>query len=186
MTALAEALAAALGEPAAPVARDVPATYDVPADRWLDALVAVRDAGGTYLDFLTAVDDGDTLAVVVHLARADAAEHLLLRTRVDAAEPRLESAVPVLPGAEWHERETAEMFGVEFVGHPDPRPLLTRPSLHAHPLRRSFVLAARVVRPWPGSKDPQDAAAAPGARRGNPSRRRQPPPGVPEGWVRDE
>jgi NADH-quinone oxidoreductase subunit C len=68
------------------------------------------------------------------------------------------------------------MFGVVFTGHPRLAPLLLPDGFEGHPLRKDFVLAARVAREWPGAKDPGDRDGA--ARSG----RRLPPPGVPEGW----
>jgi NADH:ubiquinone oxidoreductase subunit C len=123
-----------------------------------------------------AIDREDYLDVVVHLVNPDTAGLEVLGTRVPSRAAQLDSVTSVLPAAGWHERETAEMFGITFVGHPDPRPLLLRSSLGAPPLRKSTVLAARVVQPWPGAAD-----EAPGRTSG--SRRRQRPAGVSEDWL---
>jgi NADH-quinone oxidoreductase subunit C len=80
--------------------------------------------------------------------------------------------VPVFAGADWHERETHEMFGIEFSGHPGLAPLLLPPGFEGHPLRKDFVLAARVAKAWPGEKEPG----------GDRPRRRARPLGVPEDW----
>ena len=61
--------------------------------------------------------------------------------------------VPVYAGANWHERETAEMFGIAFVGHPDPRKMYLPGDFEGHPLRKDFPLLARMVKPWPGIVD---------------------------------
>lgn len=86
------------------------------------------------------------------------------------------TAIGVYRGAAWHERETHEMFGIDFVGNPRLDPLLLPPGFTAHPLRKDFVLASRVAKPWPGGKDPADP---PG---GAPARRAMAPPGVPADW----
>jgi NADH-quinone oxidoreductase subunit C len=52
----------------------------------------------------------------------------------------IDSVVSIWPTAEWHERETAEMFGVVFNGHPDPRKLLLPENWEIHPLRKDFPL----------------------------------------------
>lgn len=149
-------------------------TVDVPTDAWLDALRLARDDHGlSYLDWLSAYQDtGSALAVVCHLVALETTEHLLVRTRVDAVRPVLPSAVPVFRGADWHEREAAEMFGLTFTGHPAPGPLLLSAGFEGHPLRKDFVLAARAARPWPGAKEPGESGTAV-------RRRRSRPPGVP-------
>ena len=81
------------------------------------------------------------------------------------------------------------MFGITFEGHPNLVPLLLPDGFEGHPLRKDFVLAARVAKPWPGAKEPgeSDADGAPAgppqdppARRPRPAewgpRRRRPDP----------
>ena len=147
-------------------------TVDVPADRWVAALTTARDElGFDFFDWLSAVDEGaDGFRIVAHLWCVADRHGLLLRTLLPAAEPALDSVVEVYPGAGWHERETHEMFGVEFTGNPDLAPLLLPNGFEGHPLRKDFVLAARVVKPWPGAKEP-------GGEHGKRAPMR--PPGVP-------
>jgi NADH-quinone oxidoreductase subunit C len=59
----------------------------------------------------------------------------------------------VYPGANWHERETWEMFGIEFRGHPYLVKLYLPGSFEGFPLRKDFPLLAREVKPWPGLVD---------------------------------
>ena len=59
----------------------------------------------------------------------------------------------VFAGADWHEREAWEMFGVTFTGHPRLRHLYLPTEFEGHPLRKDFPLLARVVTPWPGVVD---------------------------------
>ena len=68
--------------------------------------------------------------------------------------PSLASATAVFRGASWHERETHEMFGIDFAGHPNLVPLLLPDGFDGHPLRKDFVLVARAAKPWPGAKEP--------------------------------
>jgi NADH-quinone oxidoreductase subunit C len=153
-------------------------TVDVPAPGWVAAATAARDDPATDLscfDWLSAVDELDAgFDVVLSVYSATHRHRALLRTRVGRAEPRLASLVPVFAGADWHERETYEMFGIAFDGHPGLAPLLLPDGFGGHPLRKDFVLAARVAKQWPGEKEPG----------GEPSRRRVRPPGVPEDWER--
>jgi NADH-quinone oxidoreductase subunit C len=149
----------------------------VPVEEWYSAARAARDDGHSFFDLLTAVDlEAEGFEVVLRLWDPSRRTGLLLRTRVG----REGSAVPTLTdlfrGAAWHERTTAEMFGIAFADHETPR-LLLSPSFDGHPLRKDFVLAARVAKPWPGTKEPGESDADL-AR----PRRRPTPPGVPKDW----
>jgi NADH-quinone oxidoreductase subunit C len=173
---------------------------DVPAERWHDAVAAARDRLGTdFFDWLSAVDEPDAdpaaVDVLAHLVvsrsggegigERSGLVRLLLRTRVRADELRLASVTDLYLGAAWHERETHEMFGLDFPGFDDGartadgeplglRPLLLPDGFEGTPLRKSFVLAARASKPWPGAKEPGESDAGP------PSRRKMLPPGVPD------
>lgn len=153
--------------------------FDVPAERWLATLQAARDSGLTFFDWLSAVDELDEgFSVVAHVAdlTRHPVLHLLVRTRIPRDTPVLPSATGVYRGASWHERETHEMFGIDFPGHPGLDPLLLPDGFEGHPMRKEFVLAARAAKPWPGAKEPGEGAEATAA----PSRRRLLPPGVPD------
>ena len=79
---------------------------------------------------------------------------VLLKTDVADSDMRAESWVPVYPGADWHEREAWEMFGIVFEGHPNLVKLLLSDEFEGHPLRKEFQLASRNIKPWPGAKEP--------------------------------
>ncbi len=173
---------------------------DVPPDRWHDAMSLARnDFGLDFFDWLSAVDEPDVepagVDVVAHLMRSTSGGgdlgggglvRLLLRTRLPAEAPALASLTDLWPGSAWHERETHEMFGVDFVGFDDGartmdgeplglRPLLLPDGFEGTPLRKSFVLAARASKAWPGAKEPGESDAGT-----SPSRRKMLPPGVPD------
>ena len=65
----------------------------------------------------------------------------------------IESIHDVYAGANWHERETHEMFGIKFDGHPDLRNMYLPIDFEGFPLRKDFPLLARMVKPWPGIVD---------------------------------
>ncbi|WGD41393.1 NADH-quinone oxidoreductase subunit C [Streptomyces cathayae] len=155
-------------------------TVDVPPASWIPALEAARDRlGCTYFDWLSAVDEpGTGFCVTAHVVALSPVRRLLLRTTVPHDAPALPSAVDVYAGAAWHERETYEMFGVDFAGHPALDHLLLPDNFEGHPLRKDFVLAARVAKAWPGAKEPGEPAA--GVEHGGPKRRQMLPPGVPD------
>ena len=153
-------------------------TMDVPRQDWLTALAFARDvAGCDFFDWLTAVDELDQgFAVVTHLYCIETGQHMLVRTLVPREDPVVPSATGLFRGAGWAERETHEMFGVVFDGHPGLAPLLLPEGFEGHPLRKDFQLAARAAQEWPGAREPGERQAS------ERSRRRLVPPGVPEGW----
>lgn len=162
-------------------------TVDVPRGSWAEAVTLARDElGFGYFDWLTAVDQLDAadepgFDVVAHLWSMDRKEHLLLRTRVPAATPVLGTVTGVFAGASWHERETFEMFGISFEGHPNLVPLLLPDGFEGNPLRKDFVLAARAAKAWPGAKEPGESDAD--THGASPGRRKTRPPGVPDPQV---
>ncbi|MCQ4200183.1 NADH-quinone oxidoreductase subunit C [Streptomyces coelicoflavus] len=151
-------------------------TVDVPPGSWITALETARDRlGCTYFDWLSAVDEpGVGFRVAAHVAALGPVRRLLLRTTVPHEAPVLPTAVGVYAGAAWHERETHEMFGVAFEDHPALDHLLLPEGFEGHPLRKDFVLAARVAKAWPGAKEPGESD------HGGPRRRQMLPPGVPD------
>ena len=159
-----------------------PTAIDVPPESWVAAHEVLRDAVGlTFFDFLSASDElTDGFRVVSHLADfwgGSHVDHVLVRTLVPRDKAVLPTLSEVYAGANWHERETFEMFGISFEGHPNLITLLLPDEFEGHPLRKEFVLASRVAKPWPGAKEPGESDHAPA---GAPSRRRTLPPGVPD------
>ena len=135
------------------------------ADTWHnDVAAAIADGYSTFIT-LTGVDDNG-VQVWLRLRNA-AGEDRVLSTKGE----QVHSIVALFPIAAWYERETAEMFGVEFIGHATT-PLLLDAELPRAPLRKEQLLAARNSTTWPGGKEPGESGDRP------PSRRRLLPPGV--------
>ena len=135
-----------------------------PAD-WHATVVALIADGYNRFVTLTGVDS-DGVQVWLRLRNAAGADAVIATTT-----ERVDTIIDVLPDAAWAERETAEMFGVVFVGH-DTAPLLLPPDAPSAPLRKTLLLDARNTVPWPGGKEPGESGDRP------PSRRRLLPPGV--------
>ena len=85
--------------------------------------------------------------VVYHLHRfgPDFDENVRIRLKVEVPEgdPKVDSVAPVWSGANWLEREVYDMFGIEFVGHPDLRRILMPEDYDPFPLRKDFDVRNR-------------------------------------------
>lgn len=110
--------------------------------------------GGAGPEWETGYAGGDTRFQVIARVYSVRRRHgITIKADLDEAEPRVESWVPVYRGADWHERETWEMFGFDFTGHPRLRNMYLPSGFEGHPLRKDFPLLARAVKPWPGLVD---------------------------------
>jgi NADH-quinone oxidoreductase subunit C len=115
--------------------------------RWREIALFLRDDPRCAFDMftdLTAVDymgQDPRFEVVCHLRSLDRVHRIRIKTRVGDADgegAELDSLVPVWRGANWYERETFDMFGVIFKGHPDLRRILMYPEFVGHPLRKDY------------------------------------------------
>jgi NADH-quinone oxidoreductase subunit C len=81
--------------------------------------------------------------VVYHLLSPRQNCRIRVKLETDEATP-VPSIISVFPGADWFERETYDLYGVLFTGHPDMRRLLTDYGFEGHPLRKDFPLTGFV------------------------------------------
>jgi len=81
----------------------------------------------------------DMLEAVYRLFCSEARASLMVRVVLPRRAARVPTVSDIFRTAEWHEREAAEMFGIEFEGHPDPRRLLLPDDLEGHPLLKDFT-----------------------------------------------
>ncbi|GIS38811.1 MAG: hypothetical protein Ct9H90mP11_01310 [Acidimicrobiales bacterium] len=65
---------------------------------------------------------------------------IIVKADLDNQSPRALSLIPIYPGANWHEREAREMFGVTFDEHPDLRNIYLPGDFEGHPLRKDYPL----------------------------------------------
>jgi NADH-quinone oxidoreductase subunit C len=114
-----------------------------------------REVSCNFFDFLCGVDEEAAgIAVVLHVYSTSHHHHVQVRSVVPRDGGVLPSVHDLWAGADWHERETAELFGVAFDGHPHLAKLLLPEEFEGHPLRKEFALLAREAKPWPGAKEP--------------------------------
>jgi len=117
------------------------------------ALSALRDEGYRLLIFLTCVDHLADASrqwparyeVVYQLRNMKTREQLRVRAFVDGDPPHLDSVQDLFPPANWDERETYDMFGIVFDGHPDLTRILMPDDWVGHPLRRDYPVGGEVV-----------------------------------------
>jgi len=142
----------------------------VPRDRWVEVHEALKEHL-PFFSYLSAIDWaaevavgdpplGDEVAeryeVMTQISDVDEGKALIVSTEIPKDDPSIPTLVGVYGGANWHEREAAEMFGIEFDGHPNLIKLYLPDGFQGHPLRKSFPLLSRDVKPWPGDVDVED------------------------------
>ena len=137
------------------------AVATIPAGRYHDVVQLLRDDPDfacDYCDFTTAVDHGPEggFEVVTHLYSTAHHHNVRVKVKLPHDEPVCPTISDIFPGANWHERETAEMFGITFEGHPQPVKLLLSEPFEGHPLRKDFPLMSREAKPWPGAAEGEE------------------------------
>lgn len=112
-----------------------------PADWTQVGEMLCSELGYNYLASLTAVDLKDTFEVVAHLHAIDDGElrKVAVKCRLDREAPSLDTLSNIWMGANWHERETHELFGIDFAGHPCLSHLLLPDDWEGYPLRKDYV-----------------------------------------------
>ncbi len=124
------------------------ATDDAPAE---PVDVAVPEVAAEVAGYKTGLAGGETrFQVMVRLTATPESKSVTIKADLDEADPRVQTIVSVFGGANWHERETWEMFGFWFTGHPHLVHIYLPGSFEGYPLRKDFPLLAREVKPWPG------------------------------------
>ncbi len=155
----------------------------VSADTWRTTGETLKSLGYSYFCFISAIDwmpspfgkgeddptepaterdmsvkqgytGGDTrFQVLARLTQPFSSMGINIKVDIDDAVMAIDSWSEVFAGANWHERETHEMFGIGFNGHPDLRNMYLPTDFEGYPLRKDFPLLARIVKPWPGIVD---------------------------------
>ncbi|WP_083908451.1 NADH-quinone oxidoreductase subunit C [Ilumatobacter coccineus] len=158
-------------------------TVRVATDAWAETAAALKTAGFTWFSFLSAIDwmpspygngendptverapidmtitqgtcGGETrMQVFARLTDLDRHVGITIKADVPDDAPVVDSWTRSFAGANWHERECHEMFGIGFNGHPDLRNMYLPGDFEGHPLKKDFPLLARMVKPWPGIVD---------------------------------
>lgn len=123
--------------------KDMPG-FKVPCGKIVEICKFLKEATGIgfeQLTDLTAVDEfpeKPRFKLVYHLLSLSKNKRLRLVTYVDEEAPEIESVTSIWSGANWLERETYDMFGIRFKGHPDLKRILMPLDYEHHPLRKDF------------------------------------------------
>lgn len=112
---------------------------DMEPDKIID-FARTMESHGFFLETVTAVDRirEDMIEGMYFFNQYRESARIIARAKVDRSNPRLPSIGRIFPGAIWHERETAEFFGVIFDNSPDSRKLLLPEDADFYPFRKDF------------------------------------------------
>ncbi|MER3446603.1 MAG: NADH-quinone oxidoreductase subunit C [Candidatus Dadabacteria bacterium] len=99
----------------------------------------------TAVDYLEKKTPRFEVVYYLHRFGSEFDENIRIRLKVEVSEEdsKVDSVTPVWSGANWLEREVYDMFGIEFVGHPDLRRILMPEDYEAFPLRKDFDVRNR-------------------------------------------
>jgi NADH-quinone oxidoreductase subunit C len=121
----------------------------VEANDWLPFAQQLRHSSELDFDFLfsvTGVDWKTHLSVVYHLRSLQHAHIVVVKTKVDRANPEIESVCQIWQTAELNEREVFDLFGIKFLHHPDLRRLFLNDEWDGYPLRKDYVDEVNMIK----------------------------------------
>lgn len=106
----------------------------------IEAVAAAMDDLGFTLEAISGVDwpAEEAMELVYDFNKMADGGRIAIRVRVSREKPELPSISKIFGGANWHEREAHDMFGIVFLGHPNLTPLLLPEDATIHPLRKDF------------------------------------------------
>jgi NADH-quinone oxidoreductase subunit C len=102
--------------------------------------VEILNRENFFIESITGVDwiDDQQLEAVYDFNHFDELCRVVIRTRTDRSNPAIPTISHIYQGANWHERETHDFFGIKFTGHPNLEPLLLPEDADFHPLLKDF------------------------------------------------
>jgi NADH-quinone oxidoreductase subunit C len=118
----------------------------VPKEALIDALIRLREQSDLSFGFLSSVTATDhpgrdpRFWIVYELRSVEHRHRLRVKVGLSEDDPHVPSVVTLFPTADWHERETWDLFGIVFDGHPDLDRILLPGDWEGHPLRKDEEL----------------------------------------------
>ena len=122
---------------------------EIGQEQYRDLVLFLKEDQELGLDLLlqvTAVDWQDHFDVLVHLLSTRHDHKVFLRCPVSKERSEISTISDIFRGAEWHEREVFDLFGIRFTDHPDMRRIFLLDDFPGHPLRKDFEDPDRVVK----------------------------------------
>ncbi len=117
-------------------------TINIDPKDWLPLAQQFRNDDSLYFDYLfclTCIDWKTHLTMVYHLSSVKHRHNIVIKSKLDRSNPEIETVSHIWKTAEFHEREVYEMFGVNFLNHPDLRLLILPDGWEGrNPLRKDF------------------------------------------------
>ncbi|WP_028543919.1 NADH-quinone oxidoreductase subunit C [Paenibacillus taiwanensis] len=116
-------------------------TVTIKAEHWYQTAQWLRhnpEWACDYLRNLSGVDQESYLAVVYHLISLKTRMEVAVHVKTDREQPSIASVTPIWPTADWNERETYDLFGIAFPGHPNLRRIMMSDDWVGHPLRKDY------------------------------------------------
>jgi NADH-quinone oxidoreductase subunit C len=117
---------------------------------WLPLAKELRNDSTLFFDYLfclTCIDWKTHLTMVYHLSSTKHRHNIVIKSKLDRNKPEIESVAHIWRTADFHEREVYEMFGVNFLNHPDLRLLILPDGWEGkNPLRKDFEDPINMIR----------------------------------------
>ncbi len=110
----------------------------VKKEELLNVAGKVKEMGFDHLSVITGIDYRDHFEVVYNFFSWDKKENLVLKVILDHENPEVDSLTSLWKGADWLERETYDLVGIKFSGHPDLVRILLPEGWMGHPLRKDY------------------------------------------------
>jgi NADH:ubiquinone oxidoreductase subunit C len=118
---------------------------EIVGDALQEAMRALRDNHGyRFYICATATDRDETIELIHGVRNLETDDDVWVKVKLAKDSPEIESIAFLFAGAEWHEREMLDLFGLVFRSHPDPRRIMMPDEYEGHPLRKDFPIDT----PW--------------------------------------
>ncbi|MBE0447513.1 MAG: NADH-quinone oxidoreductase subunit C [Actinobacteria bacterium] len=125
-------------------------TLTVKREDLLKAAAGLKEAGFDLFKFISGVDYPDRIKLVYRVFSTKRQNRfgIFMKTEVPKSDPIIDSLVHIWPAANWHERETYDLYGMEFKGHPNLRRIFMPDDWVGHPLRKDYSDDRMIVGPF--------------------------------------
>ncbi len=103
-----------------------------------EAVEALKKSGFEYFCYVTAIDRGDGFELAYRISSLSPLRDAAIKVNLPRDGASIESITGVFKGADWQEREVYDLFGIEFIGHPNLKRIMMPEDWVGHPLRKDY------------------------------------------------